>query len=314
MLGQLLCVSKMNGEQKEHAARGFQHAQTALDPLMKVKGLAEGLSGKREQELMVIREAIVANTDAALEADVRNAAEAMLLVLDDYERRDAQGKLQPNVNFADLGAFFYFVWRRVARYGFDGTQHTEANQYTFYLFNGATYQHGKRRQFLSKAKEHVRRVVSALIESPQLESRARSLAGKCTSSDLLPRALAEMHESLTNDEKLARCGLISPQEFQLKLDTGNYIGFKNGVYDILHDRFMPKGSVPFNVLVSMCTNYDYVGPDDAKFPEMLGHIECCGTHLLWSPRPFGFRHSCFGCSRCREEPSETPQSMGVSGY
>jgi hypothetical protein len=314
MLGQLLCVSKMSGEEKEHAARGFQHAQTALDPLMKVKGLAEGLSGKREQELMVIREAIVANTDAALEADVRNAAEAMLLVLDDYERRDAQGKLQPNVNFADLGAFFYFVWRRVARYGFDGTQHTEANQYTFFLFNGATYQHGKRRQFLSKAKEHVRRVVSALIESPQLESRARSLAGKCTSSDLLPRALAEMHESLTNDEKLARCGLISPQEFQLKLDTGNYIGFKNGVYDILHDRFMPKGTVPFNVLVSMCTNYDYVGPDDAKFPEMLGHIECCGTHLFWSPRPFGFRHSCFGCSRCREEPSETPQSMGVSGY
>jgi hypothetical protein len=314
MLGQLLCVSKMNGEQKEHAARGFQHAQTALDPLMKVKGLAEGLSGKREQELMVIREAIVANTDAALEADVRNAAEAMLLVLDDYERRDAQGKLQPNVNFADLGAFFYFVWRRVARYGFDGTQHTEANQYTFFLFNGATYQHGKRRQFLSKAKEHVRRVVSALIESPQLESRARSLAGKCTSSDLLPRALAEMHESLTNDEKLARCGLISPHEFQLKLDTGNYIGFRNGVYDILHDRFMPKGTVPFNVLVSMCTNYDYVGPDDAKFPEMLGHIECCGTHLFWSPRPFGFRHSCFGCSRCREEPSETPQTMGVSEY
>jgi hypothetical protein len=273
MLGQLLCVSKMSGEEKEHAARGFQNAQTALDPLMKVKGLAEGLSGKREQELMVIREAIVANTDAALEADVRNAAEAMLLVLDDYERRDAQGKLQPNVNFADLGAFFYFVWRRVARYGFDGTQHTEANQYTFFLFNGATYQHGKRRQFLSKAKEHVRRVVSALIESPQLESRARSLAGKCTSSDLLPRALAEMHESLTNDEKLARCGLISPQEFQLKLDTGNYIGFKNGVYDVLHDRFMPKGTVPFNVLVSMCTNYDYAGADDAKFPENRAQIE-----------------------------------------
>ena len=49
MLGQLLGVSKMSGEQKEHAARGFQNAQTALDPLMKVKGLAEGLSGKREQ-------------------------------------------------------------------------------------------------------------------------------------------------------------------------------------------------------------------------------------------------------------------------
>ena len=49
------------------------------------------------------------------------------------------------------------------------------------------------------------------------------------------------------------------------MDTGNYIGFNNGVYDVLNDRFLPNGSVPLN---GMCTNYDYVGPDDPKFPEM----------------------------------------------
>ena len=91
MLDQLLGASKMSEDEKEHAARGFQHAQTELDPLMKVKGLAAGLAGKREQELMVIREAITANTDPALEADVPRAAEHMLKVLDYCERVDVNG-------------------------------------------------------------------------------------------------------------------------------------------------------------------------------------------------------------------------------
>ena len=42
------------------------------------KNGAQGPNGKREQELMVIQEAIVANTDPALEADVPKAAEALL--------------------------------------------------------------------------------------------------------------------------------------------------------------------------------------------------------------------------------------------
>jgi hypothetical protein len=138
LMKQLLGASQMSEEQKEHAARGFQHAQTALDPLMKVKGLAEGLSGKREQELMAIREAITANTDAALEADVPKAAEHILEVLDYCERLDAYGKVQSLPNFPDLGLFLYYVWRRVARFGYDRTQSTAAHQWTFYLFNVAT--------------------------------------------------------------------------------------------------------------------------------------------------------------------------------
>jgi hypothetical protein len=240
MLGQLLCVSKLSEEQKEHAVRGFQYAQTALDPLMKVKGLAEGLSGKREQELMAIRDAIVANTDATLEADVPKAADRMLNVLDFCERLDEHGKVQSLPNFPDLGLFLYYVWRRVARYGFDKTQSSESHQWTFYLFNGATYERGQLEQLHIKAEEHLREIVDALASNVQLKTRVISLDAKCKSTDLVSKGLAKMQQSFKYVERLARCGLVSPNDFQLKLDTGNYIGFKNGVYDILHDRFLPR--------------------------------------------------------------------------
>jgi hypothetical protein len=263
----------MSEDQKEHAALGFQCAKTALDPLMKVKGLAEGLSGKREQELMVIRDAIVANTARELEADAAKAAVHLLRVLDDCERRDAHGKMQSHGNFAHLGLFLYYVWRRVARFGYDRTQSSAAHQWTFYLFNGATYERGQLEQLHIKAERHMRAVIEALAENVQLQSRAESLELKCNTTDLASKALGKMQLSFKDVEQLGWCGLVSPNDFQLKLDTGNFIGFKNGVYDILNDRFLPRGSVPLNVLVSMCTNYDYVGPDDAKFPEARAQIE-----------------------------------------
>ena len=273
LLGQLLGASQMSEEQKEHAARGFQHAQTTLDPLMKVKGLAEGLAGKREQELMAIRDAIVANTAATLEADVPKAAEHLLRVLDYCERVDTHGKVQVHANNAHLGLFLYYVWRRVARYGFDRTQSSESHQWTFYLFNGATYERGQFEQLESKAKRHMRSIVDTLSANVQLRTRVSNLEVKCDAENFVSRAIAEMQPLLKDVEQLGWCGLVSPNDFQLELDTGNYIGFKNGVYDILHDRFLPKGAVPLNVLVSMCTNYDYVGPDDAKFPENRAQIE-----------------------------------------
>ena len=74
-------------------------------------------------------------------------------------------------------------------------------------------------------------------------------------------------------KRLAACGLCSPADFERELDMGNYIGFRNGVYDVLHDRFMPRGRVPLNVLVSMCTQYDYVAPDDARVSAKRAEIE-----------------------------------------
>jgi len=270
MLEKLLDVSAMTRAEKEHASSAFQHAKLALetsDPLMTIRGYAAGLSGKREHELMAVCEAITACTDPALEANVRKAAEHMLKVLDDCERR------QLSSNFTDLGMFFYFIWRRVARFACDSSQRTEDKQYTFFLFDGATYKHGKRRQFASKVKEHVRLVVTALEAIPLLKSRAESLEAKCTSSDIVSKAISEtLIESLTDDDKLAACGLCTTEKFDRDLDAGDYIGFTNGVFDVATLTFLPKGEVPFNVLACKTTRYAYVPPDDPRCAAKLAEI------------------------------------------
>jgi hypothetical protein len=142
-----------------------------------------------------------------------------------------------------------------------------------YLFNGATYERGQWKALADDAKDYIYRVLKSLFDAPSLKTRAGIAFARCSSSDFIDRALAQAVEKMQNPRRLARCGLVSPNDFQLELDMGNYIGFKNGVYDILNDRFLPKGGVPFNVLVSMCTNYDYVPPDDPRFPEHRARIE-----------------------------------------
>ena len=274
MLDGVLASTELTEPERALVTRAFQQANVPLDPLAVLRGFAQGLNGKREQELMVIREAIVANTDPALEADVPKAAEALLKVLEYCERRDeSTGRVEKLGNIADLGKFLYYIWRRVARYGFDRTQSSAAHQWTLYLFNGATYERGQYEQLAIQAKEHVRAVVEALSVSVQLRTRVMSLEVKCNTSDFIARALTEMQMMLKNIKQLVKCGLVSPDEFERELDMGNYIGFKNGVYDIYNDRFMQKGRVPLNVVVSMCTNYEFVPPDDPRFPENRAQIE-----------------------------------------
>ena len=233
---------------------------------------AERPSGDRDQELMVVREAIDACTDPALEANAPKAAESLLRVLEYCDLRDSHG--QPLGNIADLCLFIYHVWWRVARFGFDKTQSSESHQYTLYLFNGATYERGQWRALKRQANEHLRAVIATIESgSAQLRARAASLEVKCNTSDFIAKAIADAVECMQDGKLLSEGGLISPAEFERELDMGNYIGFTNGVYDMHNDRFLPKGSVPLNVLVSMSTNYDYVGPDDPKFLEMRAQIE-----------------------------------------
>jgi hypothetical protein len=274
MLDGLLASTELTELERVLVTRAFQQANVPLDPLAILRGFAQGLNGKREQELMVIREAIVANTDSALEADVPKAAEALLLVLEYCERRDeSTGRVEKLSNIADLGLFLYFVWRRIARYGFDRTQSSEAHQWTFYLFNGATYERGQLKQLSIRAEKHIRAIIKALSVSVPLHTRVMSLEVKCNTSDFISKALTKMQMSFMDVEQLQGCGLVSPNDFERELDMGNYIGFKNGVYDVYNDRFMPKGRVPLNVVVSMCTNYEYVPPDDTRCPEMREQIE-----------------------------------------
>ena len=102
--------------------RAFQPSRKPLDPVATLRGFAQGLNGKREQELMIVREAIVACTDPALEADVPKAAEAMMCVLEFCELRDeTTGRIERLGNISKLGMYVYYIWRRVARYGFDSS-------------------------------------------------------------------------------------------------------------------------------------------------------------------------------------------------
>jgi hypothetical protein len=252
----------------------FQHARAPLDPLATLRGFAAGLNGKREQELMLVREAIVACTDPALEADVPNAAESLMCVLEFCEQHDeCSGKVERLANYSELGMFIFYIWRRVARYGFDDTQSSAAHQWTFYLFNGATYERGQLDRIAMRAERHLCAVIRKLFDSPSLRPRAKATFTRCQSSDYIAKALVKAQMLFKDLELLEACGLVSPEEFERELDMGNYIGFTNGVYDIQSDHFMPKGYVPLNVLVSMCTRYAYVSPDHAKFPEMRAQIE-----------------------------------------
>jgi hypothetical protein len=274
MLDTVLDTANFSESERGLVKRAFQMAKVPLDPLATLRGFAAGLNGKREQELMMIREAIVACTDPALEADVPRAAEAMLKVFEYCEFRDeATGRVERLGNITDMGLFLYYIWRRVARYGFDSTQSSEAHQWMLYLFNGATYERGKGKALKDDAKQHILRVVELLCDAPTLRTRAKSALARCQSSDFIARALSDAVECMQNSRRLAGCGLVDPEEFECEMDMGNYIGFTNGVYDITNDRFMPKGRVPLNVLVSMSTKYAYVPPDDARMPEMREQIE-----------------------------------------
>ena len=273
MLESVIDATTLTEPERGFVKRAFQMSKEPLDPIATLRGFAAGLNGKREQELMLIREAIVATTQPALDASVAKAAEALLVVLEYCERKDSGGRLQSHANYADLGLFLYFIWRRVARYGFDRTQSSAAHQWMFYLFNGATYERGQWEQLTIRARDHLRGIVAALSTSTQLVSRVMSLEVKFNTSDLISKGLTEMQMSFKYVERLRLCGLVSPNNFEREMDMGNYIGFNNGVYDILNDLFMPMGSVPLNVVVSMCTNYDYVGPDDPLFPRRRAEIE-----------------------------------------
>jgi hypothetical protein len=195
----------------------------------------QGSADNREYELAVVREAIAAKTDPALGADLPNAAEHLLRVLDDCEFRDARGKLRSRGNSTDLGLFFYFVWRRIMRYGFDSTQRSEARRWTFYLpaATGATgtdepWNPAHHDLIPTRVKRHLLSIVDCdverregLVRNDTMNARVMLLEVKCTTSNLVSRghwpvAKTKMH--LRDPVMLRRCGLPSPRSFHLELE------------------------------------------------------------------------------------------------
>jgi hypothetical protein len=196
--------------------------------------LRQGSSDNREYELAVVREAIAAKTDPALGADLPNAAEHLLRVLDDCEFRDARGKLRSRGNSTELSWFFYFVWRRIMRYGFDGTQRSEARRWTFYLpaATGASepWMHAHPDMIHMSVKWHLLSIVDCdvgrrgslaplgLVRNDTMKARVMLLEVKCKSSNLVARAFAKTKMHLKDPSLLRRCGLPSPRSFHLELE------------------------------------------------------------------------------------------------
>jgi hypothetical protein len=204
-------------------------------PLIMMGGCSERQQ-HREHELAVVREAIAAKTDQALGADVPNAAEHLLRVLDDCEFRDARGKVRSRGNSTELGWFFYFVWRRIMRYGFDGTQRSEARRWTFYLpaATGACEPWMPAHPDLvpMRVKRHLLSIVDCdveqqrrdflaplgLVRNDTMKARVMLLEVKCTTSNLVSRAFAKTKMHLKDPSLLRRCGLPSPRSFHLELE------------------------------------------------------------------------------------------------
>jgi hypothetical protein len=136
--------------------------------------------------------------------------------------------------------FFYFVWRRIMRYGFDATQRSEARRWTFYLpvapgATGATgtdepwelahpdmIRMGVKWHLLSIMVCDVERRGSlaplGLVRNDTMNARVMLLEVKCTTSNLVSRAFAKTKMHLSDPVMLRRCGLPSPRSFHLELE------------------------------------------------------------------------------------------------
>ena len=202
-------------------------------PLIMMGGCSERQQ-HREHELAVVREAIAAKTDPALGADLPNAAEHLLRVLDDCEFRDARGKARSRGNSTELSWFFYFVWRQIMRYGFDSTQRSEARRWTFYVpaaaGAGEPWMPAHPDMIHMGVKWHLLSIVDCdaeqqralappgLVRNDTMKARVMLLEVKCKSSNLVARAFAKMKMHLKDPSLLRRCGLPSPRSFHLELE------------------------------------------------------------------------------------------------
>ena len=228
-----------------------------------------------------VRAEAAENARAEGPADARKAANALLDALGYSGGTTSSGYAAIRVSRAAsaLGEFMYYTWRRSARYGVPcAAAPTGGRHRPLYLFNGATYGRVEIDRLSCKAEDRMRGIVRCLRQAPEpgASSLSSSAAGrlvvKLDTTAIIKRALKRMHALLKDAALLERDGRMSTLEFERAMDAGAYIGLRNGVFDLRNKRFMPKGSVPLNILVSMRVDYDYVRPDDPAFPENRAQI------------------------------------------
>ena len=163
-----------------------------------------------------------------------------------------------------LGEFMYYTWRRSARYGSTAAhRHTGGRAHRqLYLFNGATYDRVGSESLSWMAERHMHDIAWSLA----MPSRAALIFN---AKGIIKKALKRMHDLLKEP-------LLEANGLERAMDAGPYyIGMKNGVFDLRNRRFIPKGAVPLNTLVSMRTRYAHPEQSD---PVIRARIE----RLLYS--------------------------------
>jgi hypothetical protein len=156
-----------------------------------------------------------------------------------------------------LGEFMYYTWRRSARYG-AARAHRQ-----LYLFNGATYDRVGSESLSWMAERHMHDIARSLAmpSEPWVGSRAALIFN---AKGIIKKALKRMHDLLKEP-------LLDATGLERAMDAvPYYIGMKNGVFDLRNLRFIPKGAVPLNTLVSMRTRYAYPEQSD---PVIRARIE-----------------------------------------
>lgn len=145
---------------------------------------------------------------------------------------------------AAVGDAMYYMLRRCVLYGEKEDPVRKRRCGVYYVFNGATYDGMDAAQVSRIANGCVRAVAKALARRgtrreeesfPERGNAAVRLLIKMEETGLVAKAAKRMHA------RLKGAGLV-------EMDIGDYIGMRNGVYDLRGGRFMAKGTVPRGVV------------------------------------------------------------------
>ena len=222
-------------------------------------------------EHALVRRAIAAEVrNAPAYVDIDAAAAALTLALSHYMRAQAPPLQAAAAAAPALGDFVCHLFRNTVRLG--KRRAARGRCRIFLKFNGATYDTTSLERIEIKAQMTVYSIFGALASfcaAAEGIAALRALQALRALRARWPRGLAAKAMKQLRSMILAQ----DPDETERRMDSGAFIGFRNGVFDVLNDRFWERGTVPPSITVRMSTGYDYLGPDDPAFPDMRAQIE-----------------------------------------
>jgi hypothetical protein len=255
------------------------------------------------------------NVQSALEALIRHVHTQLGLFVSDVGVASLISSVKL-FSVYEFGLYVCDVLSTEYRYGNDMTQTTQGAG--AYFFDGARYVF---KSLVANLNYYAQRSIVSVLQtlldkskpsSPGYESRVpiadrevKALeAILCTVKNKGYEAIwSHVSKLIQSDHYYLDRGLLTPTEFFEKLDESPYlIGFNNGVFDMQHYKFYPKGAVPPDVLVSYTTKYDYIGdanggPKDDEQARKMEEVER-ETYWKFFPDETTRKHAQAFCGLC----------------